>query len=52
MVATLAPRTRKEVKREVAAIRKAGKEVNKSKKTARAWLLKNGIITKGDKLAE
>ena len=51
MVATLAPRSRAEIKKEVKAIQKAGREINKSKKTARAFLLKHGFITKDNKLS-
>jgi len=51
MVATLSPRSRAEVQKEVEAIRKFGKEICKSKKTARAFLLKHGFITKDNKLS-
>ena len=50
MVTVLAQRSAAEVKSEVRAIKKAGNEINKSPKSARAFLLKNGFITKGNKL--
>lgn len=52
MVATLSPRSRAEVKKEVKAIRKAGREIGKSKESTRAWLLKHGYITKDNQLPE
>ncbi len=50
MVTVLAKRSAAEVKSEVRAIRKAGEKINKSPKSARAFLLKNGFITKGNKV--
>lgn len=52
MVATLSPRKRVEIQKELKVIRKAGKEINKSKKSARAFLLKNGFITKDNRIGK
>lgn len=50
MVAVIAKRSAAEVRKEVRAIRKAGDEINKSAKSARAFLRKNGFITKDNKV--
>jgi hypothetical protein len=45
----LVPRSNAEIERDIAAIRRAGKKITRSKQTARAWLIKNGFITKSGK---
>ncbi|MDQ3199224.1 MAG: hypothetical protein M3Q46_08585 [Verrucomicrobiota bacterium] len=50
MVTVFTKRSVSEVKSEVRAIKKAGNEINKSPKSARAFLVKNGFITKGNKV--
>lgn len=52
MVTVLAPRNAAQVRTEVELIRKAGSKVNKSKKSARAFLLKHGFITKDNKVGK
>jgi len=42
----LVPRSRAEIDRDIAAIDRAAAKINRSKKTARAWLIKHGFITK------
>jgi len=41
----------KKMEAEIRELRKAGKEIRKTKKSARAFLLKHGFITKDNKLA-
>jgi hypothetical protein len=48
----LVPRTKAEVDRDIAAIDRAGKRILRSKKTAKAWLVKHGFITKGGELTK
>jgi hypothetical protein len=45
MSTVLVPRSKAEIARDIAAIRKGTKKITRSKKTARAWLIKNGFIT-------
>ena len=52
MVAVVAKRSAAQLKTEVRAIKKAGAEINKSAKAARAFLRKNGFITKGNKISK
>ena len=52
MVTVIAPRNAAQVQTEVAIIKKAGSKVNKSKKSARAFLLKHGFITKDNKVGK
>jgi len=40
-----------DVRREIEGIKRTGKKITKSKATARAFLVKAGIITKNGKLA-
>jgi predicted ATP-dependent serine protease len=42
----IVPRSKAEIDRDIAAIRKTTKEITRSRKTARAWLIKHGFITK------
>jgi len=48
----LVPRSAAEVDRDIAAIERGSKKLRRSKKTARAWLVKHGFITKGGKLTK
>ena len=52
MVAVIAKRSPTQVKTEVRAIKKAGNEINKSAAAARAFLRKNGFITKKNKVSK
>jgi predicted deacylase len=52
MVAVIAKRSPTQVKTEVRAIKKAGNEINKSAAAARAFLRKNGFITKANKVSK
>jgi hypothetical protein len=52
MVAVIAKRSPTQLRTEVRAIKKAGNEINKSAKAARAFLRKNGFITKGNKISK
>jgi|GraSoiStandDraft_16_1057320.scaffolds.fasta_scaffold7993210_2 predicted deacylase len=52
MVAVIAKRSSTQVKTEVRAIKKAGNEINKSVAAARAFLRKNGFITKTNKVSK
>jgi hypothetical protein len=52
MVTVIARRSAAEVKNEIRAIKKAGNEINKSAKSARAFLRKNGFITKDNKVSK
>ena len=52
MVAVIAKRSPTQLRAEVRAIKKAGNEINKSAKAARAFLRKNGFITKGNKISK
>jgi hypothetical protein len=52
MVATVAKRSPAQVRTEVQIIKKAGNEINKSTRSARAFLRKHGFITKDDKLGK
>jgi hypothetical protein len=52
MVATVAKRSPAQVRTEVQIIRKAGNEINKSTRSARAFPRKHGFITKDNKLGK
>ncbi len=52
MVAVIAKRNPTQLRTEVRAIKKAGNEINKSAQAARAFLRKNGFITKGNKISK
>lgn len=52
MISVIARRSVAQVRSEVRAIRKAGDEINKSAKSARAFLIKNGFITKDNKVSK
>ena len=52
MVAVIAKRTSGQLKKELRAIKKAGNEINKSRATARAFLLKHGFITNDNKVGK
>ena len=52
MVAVIAKRSATQVQTEVQTIKKAGNEINKSTKSARAFLRKNGFITRDNKVAK
>jgi hypothetical protein len=42
----LVPRSKAEIERDIAAIRRETKKITRSRKTARAWLIKHGFMTK------
>jgi len=42
----LVPRSKAEIERDIAAIERTSKKITRSKKTARAWLIKYGFMTK------
>ena len=46
----LCPRSKAEVDRDIAVIRRMGKKVARTRATARAFLIKHGYITKDGKL--
>jgi hypothetical protein len=48
----LVPRSKAEVDRDIAAIEKGTKKILRSKKTARAWLVKHGFITRNGRLTK
>jgi hypothetical protein len=48
----LVPRSKTEVDRDIAAIDRAAKRILQSKKTAKAWLVKHGFITKDGNLTK
>jgi hypothetical protein len=48
----LVPRSAAEVDSDIAAIERGSKKVRRSKRTAKAWLIKHGFITKGGKLTK
>jgi hypothetical protein len=52
MSTVLVPRSKAEIESDIAAIDRAAKKINRSKRTARAWLIKHGFITKGGKLTK
>ncbi len=52
VVAVIPKRSSSQVKTEMRAIKKAGNEISKSTATARAFLRKNGFITKGNKVSK
>lgn len=52
MVTVIAPRSAAQVRTEVEIIKKAGNKINKSKKSARAFLLKHGFITEDNKVGK
>jgi hypothetical protein len=51
MTFVVAKPSKAEVRREISAIKKTTREVAKSPKAARAFLLKNGFITRNNKLS-
>ncbi len=51
MVSVIPKRSTRQVQKEVRAMKAAGKKINTSPATARKFLLKNGFITKGNKLS-
>ncbi len=52
MTVVIAKTSTAQVKKELAAMKKAGKRIRASKKTAKEYLLKHGFITKDGKLHE
>jgi hypothetical protein len=52
MVAVISKRSSRQVKTELRAIKKAGAEISKSPATARAFLRKNGFITRSNKVSK
>jgi hypothetical protein len=52
MSTVLVPRSRTEVDRDVAAIERGAKRILRSKKTAKAWFVKHGFITREGKLTK
>ena len=52
MSTIICPRSKTEVDREVAAIRRVGKKIAKTKESARDFLIRTGLLTKGGKLAK
>ena len=52
MIQTLYPRSAKEIEKEIREIKAAGREIRKSQKSARAFLLKHGFITKDNKVGK
>ena len=52
MTSVLFPRTKAEVDDYVAAMRRAGKKIERTRESARAFLLKHGYITKSGKLTK
>jgi hypothetical protein len=44
--------TAREVRREIEALRKAGKKIRRSEKSARAFLVKHCFVTAGGQLAK
>ena len=52
MTAIATRMTAREVRREIEALRKAGKRIRRSSKTARAFLVKHGFVTASGQLAK
>jgi len=52
MTAAVTRMTPEQVREEIAAIRKAGHKIRRTRASARAFLLKHGFITKSGKLAK
>ncbi|HYR59074.1 MAG TPA: hypothetical protein VEO95_10605 [Chthoniobacteraceae bacterium] len=52
MSTVLVPRSKTEIERDIAAIEKGTKKIMRSKKSAKAWFIKNGFITKSGKLTK
>jgi hypothetical protein len=52
MVAVITKRSAAQVRADVQIIKKAGNEINKSTKSARAFLRKHGFITKDNKVGK
>ena len=50
MTVVISSRSSEEVAQDIAAIKDATKKITASKATARAYLIKNGYMTKGGKL--
>lgn len=51
MSTVIFPRSKAEIDREVASIRRVGKRIGKTKESAREFLIRTGLLTKGGKLA-
>ena len=49
MSTIICPRSKTEVDRQVAAIHRVGKEIAKTKESARAFLIRTGMLTKSGK---
>jgi hypothetical protein len=49
MSTVICPRSKAEVDREVAAIKRVGKKIAKTKESARAFLISTGLLTKDGK---
>lgn len=49
MSTIICPRSKTEVDREVAAIRRVGKEIARTKESARDFLIRTGLLTKSGK---
>jgi hypothetical protein len=52
MSTVLVPRSKAEIERDIAAIRRETKKITRSRKTARAWFIKHGFMTKSGKLTK
>ena len=52
MTAIATRMTASEVRREIEALRKAGKRIRRSAKSARAFLVKHGFVTASGQLAK
>ena len=52
MVAVVSKRSSRQVKTELRAIKNAGAKISKSPATARAFLRKNGFITRTNKVSK
>ena len=52
MSTIICPRSKTEVDREVAAIHRVGKKIARTKKSARDFLIRTGLLTKGGKLTK
>ena len=52
MSIVLVPRSKAEVDRDVAAIKKGAAKLRRSKKAGREWFIKHGFITKSGKLTK
>jgi len=50
MTVVIAEPSKKQIRKEITAMKQAGKRINASPETARAFLFKHGFITKDSKL--